>query len=132
MSLLLSRRIAPLLVTQTLSAVNDNLFKNALVVLILFKAAQSSGPALVALAGGVFILPYALLSATAGQVADRFEKSRTILIVKAAELVLMLLAAAGFMVGSTPMLFAVLLGLGVQATFLSPFSPNTNWLPATA
>ena len=120
MSLLTSRRIAPLLVTQTLSAINDNLFKNALVVLILFKAAQSSGPALVALAGGVFILPYALLSATAGQVADRFEKSRTILVVKGVELALMLLAAAGFLLGSTPMLFAVLLGLGIQATFLSP------------
>jgi len=120
MSLLASRRLAPLLVTQTLSAINDNLFKNALVVLILFRTAQSAGPALVALAGGVFILPYALLSATAGQVADRFEKSRTIRIVKAAELALMGLAAAGFLLESTPLLFAVLLGLGIQATFLSP------------
>ena len=66
MTLLTSRRLGPLLVTQTLGAINDNLFKNALVVLVLFKAAASSGPALVALAGGVFILPYVLLSATAG------------------------------------------------------------------
>ncbi len=57
MSLLTSRRLAPLLVTQTLGAINDNLFKNALVVLVLFKAAAAAGPALVALAGGVFILP---------------------------------------------------------------------------
>ena len=70
MSLLTSRRLAPLLLTQTLGAVNDNLFKNALVVLVLFRAAASSGPALVALAGGVFILPYVRLSATAGQLAD--------------------------------------------------------------
>ncbi len=120
MSLLTSRRLAPLLVTQALGAVNDNLFKNALVVLILFRAAQASGPALVALAGGVFILPYVLLSATAGQIADRFEKSRTILVVKCAEVALMLLAAAGFLLGSMPLLFAVLFGLGVQATFFSP------------
>ncbi len=120
MSLLTSRRLAPLLLTQTLGALNDNLFKNALVVLILFRAAGSSGPALVALAGGVFILPYALLSATAGQVADRFEKSRTILVVKLAEVALMALAAAGFLLGSTPLLFAVLFGLGVQATFFGP------------
>ena len=120
MSLLTSRRLAPLLVTQALGALNDNLFKNALVVLILFRAASTSGPALVALAGGVFILPYVLLSATAGQIADRFEKSRTILLVKLAELALMGLAAAGFLLGSTPLLFAVLFGLGVQATFFGP------------
>ncbi len=120
MPLLASRRLAPLLLTQTLGALNDNLFKNALVVLILFRAAGSSGPALVALAGGVFILPYVLLSATAGQVADRFEKSRTILLVKLAEVALMALAAAGFLLGATPLLFAVLFGLGVQATFFSP------------
>ena len=128
MSLLLSRRLAPLLVTQTLGAVNDNLFKNALVVLILFRAGQAGAPALVALAGGVFILPYVLLSATAGQVADKWEKSRTILIVKLGEVVLMALAAAGFLLGSMPLLFAVLFGLGVQATFFSPLKYSV--LPA--
>ncbi len=60
MSLLTSRRLAPLLVTQTLGAANDNLFKNARVVLVLFKAAAASGPALVALAEGVSILTYVL------------------------------------------------------------------------
>ena len=120
MSLLASRRLAPLMVTQTLGALNDNLFKNALVVLILFRAAESSGPALVALTGGVFILPYALFSATAGQVADRFEKSRTILVVKLAEVALMAVAAAGFLLESQPLLFAVLFGLGAQAAFFGP------------
>ena len=120
MSLLTSRRLAPLLATQALGAVNDNLFKNALVVLVLFKAAATAGPALVAVAGGVFILPYVLLSATAGQLADRFEKSRTIRIVKLAEVLLMLAAAAGFLLDSLPLLFAVLFGLGVQATFFGP------------
>ena len=120
MSLLTSRRLAPLLVTQTLGALNDNLFKNALVVLILFRAGQAGAPALVAVAGGVFILPYVLLSATAGQIADKWEKSRTILIVKLGEVALMGLAATGFLLGSMPILFAVLFGLGVQATFFSP------------
>ena len=125
MSLLLSRRLTPLLVTQTLGAVNDNLFKNALVALILFRAGQGAGSAaggaeLVSLAGGIFILPYMLLSATAGQLADRYEKSRSILLVKLAEAVLMGLAALGFLLGSTKLLFAVLFGLGVQATFLGP------------
>jgi len=54
-----SRRLGPLLVTQALGALNDNLFKNALVVMVLFQAA-TAGPALVAVAGGVFILPSAL------------------------------------------------------------------------
>ena len=67
MSLLRSRRLAPLLLTQTLGAINDNLFKNALVVLVLFHAA-SGGAAMVAAAGGVFIFPYVLLSATAGPI----------------------------------------------------------------
>ena len=120
MPLLTSRRLAPLLATQTLGAVNDNLFKNALVVLILFRAASTQGPVLVAIAGGVFILPYVILSATAGQIADRFEKSRTILLVKAAEVALMLLAAAGYWLESTPLLFAVLFGLGAQSTFFGP------------
>ena len=120
MPLFASRRLAPLLATQTLGALNDNLFKNALVVLVLFKSAESSGPALVALAGGVFILPYILLSATAGQVADRFDMARTIRMVKWAEVALMLVAAAGFMASSTGLLFAVLFGLGVHSTFFGP------------
>ncbi len=119
MSLLLSRRLAPLLMTQTLGAINDNLFKNALVVLVLFHAA-AGGAAMVAAAGGVFILPYVLLSATAGQIADRFEKQRMIVWVKCAELGLMVLAAIGFWSGSTALLFGVLFGLGIQATFFSP------------
>ena len=119
MSLLRSRRLGPLFATQALGAVNDNLFKNALVVLVLFHAAAGSA-ALVAAAGGVFIAPYVLLSATAGQVADRFEKRRAIVAVKLAEVALMALAACGFLLGSTPMLFAVLFGLGVQATFFGP------------
>lgn len=119
MPLLRSRRLWPLLVTQGLGAINDNMFKNALVVLVLFRA-SAHGPALVAAAGGVFIAPYVLLSATAGQIADKWDKARLIRLVKWWELALMALAAAGLLMGSVALMFAVLFGLGVQATFFSP------------
>lgn len=117
--LLRTRRFLPLLVTQTLGALNDNLFKNALVVLALFQAGEH-GPVLVALSGGVFILPYVLFSALAGQLADRGEKARLIRATKLWELGLMALAALGFLTGGMALLMAVLFGLGMQATFFSP------------
>ena len=118
-ALLKTRRFLPLFLTQALGAVNDNLFKNALAVLALFRAAEG-GPEIVALASGIFILPYVLFSATAGQIADRGEKSRLIRLTKAFEVGLMALAAAGFLFNSIPALIAVLFGLGCQATFFSP------------
>ncbi len=118
-ALLQSRRFLPLFLAQALGALNDNLFKNALVVLVVFRMAEG-GPALVALAGGLFILPYALFSALAGQLADRFDKSRLIRMTKLAEVALMAAAAWGFIATSVPALFAVLFGLGVQATFFGP------------
>ncbi len=117
--LLRARRFLPLFITQALGAINDNLFKNALVVLALYRLAHV-GPILVALAGGVFILPYALFSAPAGQLADAREKSRLIVLTKIWELLLALLAAAGFLTGSFTVLMAVLFGFGMQATFFSP------------
>lgn len=114
-----SVRFLPLFMTQALGAVNDNMFKNALVVLALYRLAHL-GPVLVALAGGVFLLPYALFSATAGQLADASEKSRMIRWVKFGELGLMLLASYGFLTAHFALLMAVLFGLGVQAAFFSP------------
>jgi len=113
------RRFWPLFWTQALGAVNDNLFKNALVVLAIFRLAHV-GPVIVAASGGVFLLPYALFSATAGDLADGFEKSRLIRWVKFWELGLMVLASMGFFTGSFALLLAVLFGLGVQAAFFSP------------
>lgn len=118
-ALLRSARFLPLFVTQALGALNDNLFKNALVVLVLY-GTTSGAPTLIALAGGIFILPFALFSSFAGQLADRYDKSRLIRITKAFEIALMALAAAGFATGSEGLLFAVLFGLGVQATFFGP------------
>ncbi|MBC7799843.1 MAG: MFS transporter [Gemmatimonadaceae bacterium] len=117
--LLRSRRFLPLFLAQGLGAFNDNLFKNALVVLVVFRVADA-GAALTALAGGLFILPYALFSAVAGQLADRFDKSRLIRVTKLFEVALMMLAAIALILGNIPALFAVLFGLGTQAAFFGP------------
>ena len=117
--LLRTRRFLPLFLTQALGALNDNLFKNALVVLVVFRSTDGA-PGLVALASGLFILPYALFSAVAGQLADRLDKSRLIQATKAFEVLLMALAAAGFLAGSVPTLLVALFGLGVQAAFFGP------------
>jgi acyl-[acyl-carrier-protein]-phospholipid O-acyltransferase/long-chain-fatty-acid--[acyl-carrier-protein] ligase len=119
MKLLISRRLGPLCLTQTCGAFNDNLVKNAMIVLAIFKLG-AGGAGLAAMAGALFIAPYAFLSATAGQLADRFDKSRLIRITKAAEVVLMAAAAAAFLSNSVPGLLAVLFGLGVQATMFGP------------
>ena len=121
--LLKSRRFLPLFVTQFLGAFNDNLFKNALAVLILFRLAaeaEGRGEMLVAIAGGLFILPFFLFSATAGQLADKIDKGRLIRVVKAAEIVVMGLAAAGLAWGRTDFLLAVLFLMGTQSTFFGP------------
>ena len=118
-NLLRTRRFLPLFVSQSLGALNDNFFKNALVALVIFRTGEG-GTALVALAGALFIAPYVLLSATAGQLADRFDKSRLLRMTKLAEIALMALAAWGLLAESVPALLAVLFGLGVQAAFFSP------------
>ncbi len=120
MSLLLSRRLGPLCLAQTCGAFNDNLVKNAMIVLALFKLGAGGGAGLAALAGALFVAPYALLSATAGQLADRFDKSRLIQATKAAEVLLMGAAAYAFMLNSIPGLMGILFGLGVQATMFGP------------
>jgi acyl-[acyl-carrier-protein]-phospholipid O-acyltransferase/long-chain-fatty-acid--[acyl-carrier-protein] ligase len=119
MSLLTSRRLGPLCLTQTCGAFNDNLVKNAMIVLAIFKLG-AGGAGLAALAGALFIAPYALLSATAGQLADRFDKSHLIRITKAVEVLLMAAAAYAFLANSVPGLLGVLFGLGVQATMFGP------------
>ena len=118
-ALLRTRRFLPLFLAQALGALNDNLFKNALVVLVVFRSTDGA-PGLVALAGGLFILPYALFSAVAGQLADRLDKSRLIRWTKATEVAIMAVAAAGFLLDSVPLLLAALFGLGVQAAFFGP------------
>ncbi len=114
-----TRRFWPLCATQACTALNDNLVRNALVVLALYRAG-SAGPILVALAAGLFILPYMLLSASAGQLADCRDKARLIRMLKCAEFALMGTAALGFVLGSVPVLLVVLVALGVQASLFGP------------
>lgn len=122
-ALLSTRRFLPFFCTQFLGAFNDNLFKNALIVLITFQTARWStlAPALlVNLAAGVFVLPFFLFSATAGQLADKFERSRIARLVKVLEMAIMLVAAAGFALGSLGVLFGALFLLGLHSTLFGP------------
>lgn len=121
--LLKTRRFAPFFATQFLGAFNDNLFKNALVVLLTFQAAQwtTLKPELLAnLAAGIFILPFFLFSATAGQLADKFDKARLARLVKVLEMVIMGVAAAGFTLHSLPVLMVALFLLGLHSTLFGP------------
>lgn len=121
--LLKSKRFLPLFMTQFLGAFNDNIFKNALIILITYRIAGLAGlnsQMLVTVAAGIFILPFFLFSATAGQLADKYEKSRLISIIKLAEIVLMGLATLGFYFQNISMLLLVLFLLGIQAAFFGP------------
>lgn len=121
--LLQTKRFLPLFLTQFLAAFNDNVFKNALVILITYHAGDKVGvdPRLmVTAAAGIFILPFFLFSATAGQLADKFEKARLIRIIRFIELPIMLLAAIGFALENYWMLLAVLFCAGTQAAFFGP------------
>ncbi|MFK8137615.1 MAG: MFS transporter [Bdellovibrionales bacterium] len=109
--------------TQFLGAANDNFFKNALVMLIAFKGMSVWGldhKSVVALAGGIFILPYFLFSGIAGQICDKWERSYVIRITKLWELLIMLLAATCFLLESYGGLLIVLFFMGMQSTFFSP------------
>lgn len=122
-SLLSKRRFLPLFMTQFLGAFNDNFYKNALVVLITYMMSEPLGvqsDVLVALAGGLLILPMFLFSAQAGTIADKFEKSRLIRFVKIAEIILMTCAAIGFVTQNVYFLLVVLFLVGIQATFFGP------------
>jgi len=122
-TLLKQRRFLPFFITQFLGAFNDNVFKNALIILIAFQAAASD-PAranlLINLCAGLFVLPFFLFSATAGQLSDKYEKSRYIRWVKLLEIVIMAGAAVGFVIGNVPLLVGLLFLMGWQSTLFGP------------
>lgn len=92
------RRFRPFFFTQFLGAFNDNVFKTALITLVTFRAGQLTsldGKTLATLLPGLFILPFFLFSATSGQLADKFEKSKLARSVKLLEIAIMCLAAWG-------------------------------------
>src|ERR1700680_4786255 len=119
--LLRARRFLPLLLTQTLGAFNDNLFKSAFIMLITYGAVAALDPGVVAaIAGAALIAPFFLFSATAGELADRFERSRLLQILKAAEFVAVFGAAAALLTGDLVLSLVLLFVLGAQAAFSSP------------
>ncbi len=120
--LMRSRRFLPLFLTQFFGALNDNLFKNALLVMIVSASLTVvvEVNTVVNLAAGLFILPFFLFSALAGQLADKYEKSRIIRQIKLAEIFIMLLGAAAFLTGSLWLLLAVLFLMGTQSAFFGP------------
>lgn len=120
--LLTKRRFLPLFVTQFLGAFNDNLFKTALVLLVTYHiySDPAKEAAFNAVAGGLFILPFFIFSALAGQLADGHDKARLIRIIKTVEIVIMVFGAAGLMVASVPLLLAALFAMGVHSAFFGP------------
>jgi len=120
-TLLRQRRFLPFFVTQFLGAFNDNVFKNALVILVTFHISTTLDPGLlINIAAGLFILPFFLFSATAGQMADKYEKSSYMRRIKVLEIAIMLIGAIGFVVGSVELLMTVLFLMGTQSAFFGP------------
>ena len=125
-ALLRQRRFAPFFWTQFSGAANDNLFKFAFTVMVTYQLSISwLPPSLAGLAiGALFILPFLLFSATSGQLTDKFEKTRMIRFVKNLEIVIMLIAAAGFLVPQPELQAVILLGctflMGLHSTLFGP------------
>lgn len=117
------RRFRPFFFTQFLGAFNDNVFKTALITLVAFHAGSLTkldGATLATLLPGLFILPFFLFSATAGQIADKFEKSRIIRFVKVFEIGIMLFASIGFITHTLWLLVLALFMMGMHSTLFGP------------
>ncbi len=121
-ALLGQRRFAPFFWTQFLGAANDNLFKFAFTVMVTYQLQVSwLPPALAGLAiGALFITPFLLFSATAGQLADKHDKATLMRFVKWFEIGVMLLAAWGFLAANVPLLLACVFLMGLHSTLFGP------------
>lgn len=122
-NLLATRRFLPMFCTQFLGALNDNVFKQALLLVITYGwISQQSGSisTLNNLAALLFILPYFIFSATAGQIADKYERSQLVRYLKLLEIAVMLLATVGFLIGNLWLLMFALFLMGTQSTFFGP------------
>ena len=122
-ALLGQRRFAPFFTTQFLGALNDNVFRNGLIILVTFQGILVLGmnkSQLANVASLLFILPFFLFSATAGQLADKYEKSMLIRRIKLFEIGLMLLAAWALLTSSYPVLLFILFLMGCQSTLFGP------------
>lgn len=120
-SLLEKRRFLPFFLTQFLGAFNDNLFKQALILAILFKiSVLADRDILINLSAMLFILPFFLFSALGGQFGEKFAKEALIRIIKLGEICIMVAGAAGLLLGSLPLLLAVLFAMGTQSALFGP------------
>jgi len=129
--LLRSRRFLPLFITQLLGAFNDNLFKNAMVLFVVYNVynSETAEARFSAIASAVFVVPFFLLSSLAGQLADMRDKARIIRIVKFCEILIMLVGGAGLAMAwqgiavttvAIPMLLVALFAMGVHSSFFGP------------
>ena len=105
--LLKSKRFLPLLITQFLGALNNNLFKNALLILVTLRLAEQAD-VLSNVIAALFIIPFFLFSATAGEVSDKYDRSRVALTLKVMELILMLAVGVVYLIQSLPCLVILL------------------------
>jgi MFS family permease len=121
-ALMKQRRFLPLFATQFLNAFNDNFYKMAMVILVTFTIYKDPETEawFNALAGGLFILPFFLFSAVAGQLADSTDKTRMIRIIKTAEIFIMIVGAIGIWLHLVPVMLLALFAMGVHSTFFGP------------
>ncbi|MFK3860491.1 MFS transporter [Pseudoalteromonas rhizosphaerae] len=120
-ALLKSKRFLPLFVTQFFSALNDNIYKQAVLLLLIFQTANVADGAFYAnLAAGLFILPFFLFSGMAGQIAEKKEKSKLIRTVKLAEIPIMLVGAVAISTQSVWLMLTTVFLTGLQSTFFGP------------
>lgn len=122
-SLLFSRRFLPMFLTQFFGALNDNVYKQSLLLVITYGLIQqtSQSPSMLNnLAALLFILPYFIFSATAGQIADKFERAQLVRGIKLLEIVIMLIGSAGFLLGHIALLLLALFLMGIHSTFFGP------------
>jgi len=120
-SLLSGSRFLPLFVTQFFSALNDNVYKQAVLLLLVFQAASVADGALYSnLAAGLFILPFFLFSGMAGQLAEKTEKSKLIRVVKLFEIPIMVVGAISIMTQLIWLMLVTVFLMGLQSTFFGP------------
>ena len=120
--LLRARRFLPLFSTQFLGAFNDSLFKQAVVLFVTYQLLKDPTKEFQfsSIAQGLFILPFFLLSALAGQLADDHDKSRLIRIIKLAEIAIMILGGVGLLLANIPLMLAAVFAMGIHSTFFGP------------
>ncbi len=130
-NLMRQRRFLPLFLTQLLNALNDNLYKNAMVLFVVYQVYDSPEieTFISGIATAVFVLPFVLFSATSGQLADMRDKATIIRWIKFAEIIIMFIGAAGLMLAARgmqletlaiPLMFVALFAMGMHSTFFGP------------